>query len=553
MGPSGAKGAVPLPAVPTAPRTDVHLARISQPASAGPQDSKDSASSLEAAKTAARSLSVRDPGVRSARLDSLYDGTAADGSRPIEVPGAAAQGRSAAALAPGPVAEAAVSIESFSLPTPVHAIARSKTARQALLATGIFKFGMEALNVSMPLVALTYFGSAVWMATMAAAWGASMTLGSSIGGGLVDRKPVQKVLAGAMAAQFVLVSAMIGVMLAGVTTPLALLPLYAASGATMGVILTARDTIPSRILGRKHSVLSAFNATTHLSYEVAGTLAPLLVGLLVQRFGLVAGLFIHPPAYLLAAIIFYRLKLDPAKAPRVSESTQTAQTPRRGLRGILSDVRKGAKVILGTSEFRWLGFMLLLPMVIHRVVDQMFIPFFATAVLGAAQRSAWMISASNFGELAGAVLLLRTLMDPEARKPTPYRWGKLMAAGLLAVWGFAVTGSLFAVLPMIFAMSMTWAANDLNMTAYFQSRLPAESAGKAVGFLMALELATIMAASYLLGFVFDYAPAGWAFPILAAVVTLLAGAFLKGRARVKADYLKSHPAPAPAPAATLVQ
>ena len=476
---------------------------------------------------------------RAQSLGSVYDGQGG--------------ARSQAAVAAGPYEPA--SSKALPLAKPQPEISRfqklakrfdfiqNPPARKALLATGIFKFGMEALNITMPLIALTYFGSAVWMATMAVTWGSAMTLSSMLSGGLIDRKPVNKVLAAAMVTQAGLVAGIIGLFMAGIASPLMVLPLYAAAGATMGIVVTARDCIPARILGRDHGLLGRFNATTHIVYEIAGTIAPLLVGLLIHQFGLTAALFIHPPAYLLAALVFGRMELGRIRSggtgANASSDAQPAPAPAGGFKGLIKrtagDIKAGAKFIFGSQEFRWLGFMLLGPMVVHRVVEQIVMPVFVKTVLGSAEKAAWIVSGSNFGEFLGALLLLKVMMgSQQGKRPSRFRWIPLMALGTLGTWSLISGGSLYMVIPAIFAMSLTWAANDINMTSYFQSRLPSEHAGKAIGFLMAAEFGVIMASSYLLGLMFDLFPAKWAFLAINLALTALAFMFYKGRAKLEA-------------------
>jgi hypothetical protein len=418
---------------------------------------------------------------------------------------------------------------------PAEAAARQKNARRALLATGIYKVGMEALAVSMPLIALTVFGSAVWMATMAAAWGASMTVASMFAGGLIDRKPVQKVIAGALVGQAVAGAAILGALALGVANPWLILPLYAVAGLTQGVVLTARDTIPARLLGRDQAVLSKFNAKTHVVYEVAGTIAPLLVGLLISQVSVIAGLVLLPPAQLLSAYFFSKLKLD-AKMDVADAAPASQRGVKNAIKRVVSDIREGARLILGTREFRWLGFMLLGPMVVHRVYEQIVVPIFTKGILGDPSKSGLIVSASNFGELLGALLLLRVLMNAHGNKKSasPFRWIRFMALGTLAVWALSGGLSLPLIMVAIGVMSTTWAANDISMTSYFQSRLPNESAGKAVGFLMAAELATIMGLSYLLGFIFDFLPIGGGLVGVSVALTVLAAFFWRGYAKLKA-------------------
>ncbi|HAH07082.1 MAG TPA: hypothetical protein DCM05_11285 [Elusimicrobia bacterium] len=411
-----------------------------------------------------------------------------------------------------------------------------RNARLALTATGVFKIGMEALNIAMPLLALTYFGSAVWMATMAVTWGASMTIASLFAGGAIDRTPVNKVISIAMGMQFLSVAAIIGLLLSGAASPFLMLPLHAVSGLAMGVITTARDCIPARLLGRDHGALSKFNSKTHIIYEIAGTLAPLAVGLLIAKIGLVAGLFIHPPAYLLAAFLFWKMDLGaPPADPSIEKKPWTWGRLLEPFKRVVSDVRQGARVMSSTKELRWLGFMILGPMVVHRVVEQIMVPVFTKLILGNPSKSAFIVSGSNFGELLGAALLLSTLTAAQKQnlKPSRYRWVPWMALGTLGVWSLSMPWGLALAVPLFFLMSLSWTANDISLTSYFQSRLPKESAGKTVGFLMAAELGLIGIFSYLLGLLFDFLPVGIGMLAANAAMTVLAYFFWKGQKKLR--------------------
>ncbi|MBI5623554.1 MAG: MFS transporter [Elusimicrobia bacterium] len=435
-------------------------------------------------------------------------------------------------------------------------------AKRSLVGTGVFKVGMEALGVSMPMIALTMFGSAVWMANMAVTWGLSMTMASMLAGGWMDRKPVHKVMAKAMVVQAVAVAAIMGLFLAGLGSPLLIVPLYAVAGASMGVVVTGRNLLPAKVLGNDHASLGKFNAVTHLVYEVAGTISPLLVGLLISKVGLVAGLFLHPPAYLLAAWLFSRLPLEDSAAPSragvpASRSgdwrswiTEGASALWHLAKDAALDVRAGYGVMWKDRAFRWIGVMLLGPMIVHRVFESMLVPFFVKTFLGAPERVAWVVSGSNFGELLGALLLIKTMTSLAGGKPSsPSRWVRPMAFGTLATWALAATGNLWAIIPLVLVMSVTWAANDINLTSYLQSRLPEGSEGKAMGFLMAAELAAILGISYILGFMFDAISPMASLVVVNVAATVLAVVFWRGKKHLK----DSTDAPAksgpPAPAA----
>jgi hypothetical protein len=501
------------------------------------------ADSIQAASSQDLSAGLEAVEGRSAELAKAYDGVTAAAYQPADPVEA---GPSV------PQAQAQVLGQSQGLTSFVSRLLPSSkpekaAAKRSFVATGVFKVGMEALGVSMPMIALTLFGSAVWLANMAVTWGLSMTVASMLAGGWMDRKPVHKVMAKAMVVQAVAVGAILGLFLTGLGTPWIILPLYAVAGASMGVVVTGRNLLPAKILGSDHASLGRFNAVTHLVYEVAGTVAPLLVGLIIGKLGLVAGLFLHPPAYLLAAWLFSRLPLGEA-AP-ASVQGRVSVLPSRGLsawlkeggaslwrlaRNAVSDVKAGYGVMWKDPRFRWIGIMLLGPMIVHRVFEQMVVPFFIKTFLNAPESSAFVVSGSNFGELLGALLLIKTMTSLADKKPaSPYRWVKPMALGTLATWSLMLTGSLWMIIPLVAAMSLTWAANDINLTSYLQSRLPDGVEGKAMGFLMAAELAAILGISYVLGFLFDIAAPMTSIVVVNIGATGLAALFWRGRKRLK--------------------
>jgi len=468
-------------------------------------------------------------------LDALFDGAAAGGTGLSGVRAETSPSASPAGLSPA----SKFSPGRAGTPAPAPSdgegrfgFLKKPSVGKALAATASFKVSMEALAITVPLLALEVFGSATWLATMAVAWGSMMTLSSLLAGGRLDRTSVSRVLSGALLAQAVLVGVMAGLFITGTATPWNILPLHALSGAAMGVILTGRDTLPSRLLGRDLGMLGKFNSTVHLVYEVAGTIAPLLIGLLITGPGLKYALLLHPPAALLAAVMFFTVKLLPPSA-RAAPAAKKPHQPL--LRRIVSDVKQGSRFFTQSPAFAWLGFMLLMPMVVHRVFEQMVVPVFVKLVLHAPQASAWIVSSSNFGELLGALLLLKYMLEPAGKKgKSAFRFMRLMALGTLAVWSLTMSGSLWLIIPLVFLMSLSWAANDLSMTAFFQSKLPEESAGKAIGFLMAAELGVIMLLNYLLGVMFDFVPVMWGVLAVNIACTVLAYFFWKGKSKLKA-------------------
>jgi len=413
------------------------------------------------------------------------------------------------------------------LPAPVPELdpETNQTLRWYLAGTGTFKLGMEALGVSVPVIALTVFGQVKWAAVLGVGWGLSMIVFSSLAGGLLDRKSPAKVISWAMGLEAATISVFLGLLavdkflpaLAGfqLASPYALLALYSLAGGFLGVADTARQVIPSEIIGADERQLKLFNAKTHMAYEVAGVAGALLTGLIISTFGLLPALLMHPPAYLLAAFLFSRIRMGVRKPPAkdADAAAEEAHSRARGagpgflpepLRRALGDLKAGAAVIFSRKLFLWGTFALAAPLVIHRLLEGLLIPVAATTFLGNPAAAAWIVGASNFGELLGATLLMRAMVKAkEGKRFRTAFWVKLMALGILGLWSLNYAPTLLVILPMVAFCSMTWAASDLSLRSKLQNAFPDRYRGRAFGFLGAVAFALVLATSLGLGVLMD--------------------------------------------------
>lgn len=428
------------------------------------------------------------------------------------------------------------------LPPPA---ARPEALRKAMLGTAFYKFGMESLSIAMPLIILNFFGGATLMVTAAAVWTLSMTATTMGSGGLIDRAPVQKVMGGALLAEAAAVSGIIALLTLGTPQLGVLLPLYALAGAAQGVAVTAQDTFPVLLMGKDEDGLKSFNANIYLSYQGAGILAPVLVGTLIGLFGVVAGLAVTPPAFVLSAWAYSRMKIDPAAEEELPESPSLRTLLREGL----AELKEGARIMMDDRERRWLGVMLVGPMLLHRIVKLMMAPLFAKSVLHASAYSAWISGLSNLGELAGATLLLSPALSKAlARNASSLSWIRVMALATLGIWAFA-SGTLWSVLPAIFLMGLSYATNKVSVTSHLQSRLPGASEGKAIAFLDAVGLGVLMFAGVLFGALFDLLAPAQGLVAAAAVLSVLSLVFYAAYLRLRSfRSTGSLPAAEPSPA-----
>ena len=375
----------------------------------------------------------------------------------------------------------------------------SRNVRRMMIGTAVMKSGMETITLSVPLLALTAFGGISAVAGLVVIYGLSQAVFAAMSSGLADRFSARKVLAGAVAAQAVLVATLIAVGAAGALSMGTLIPLYLLIGGVTGVIETTRHSIPALLLGQDEAALKKYNATLHIAYESAGVAGALTAGALIAFVGPLWSLAIQPPAFALAAWFFLRVRHPiPTDAP-----TPTGGISKR-IGDYFRDVRAGAKMVLGDSRMRWIALAFVLPQIVHRVFENLLIPVFAKTVLENPSASAWLLTASNAGELAGAAVLLKLA----SRFPGSSGWVKWGALGLTLTWALAFSHSLPILLPLILISSLSWAASDLSLRSEVQRSISEKDQPRAISFLYGAFVIGSALASLALGGLFGALSAG---------------------------------------------
>lgn len=393
-----------------------------------------------------------------------------------------------------------------------------------MLGTAVMKSGMETITLSVPMLALTAFGGISAVAGLVVVYGLSQAVFAGAAGGLADRFSARKVLAGAVLTQAGLVATLIGLGAAGALTMGTMVPLYLLIGGVTGVIETTRHSIPALLLGRDEKALTTYNAKLHMWYESAGVAGALTAGALIGLIGPLWSLAIQPPAYALAAWYFWRVAhpAPPAKAP--SSSGVGAK-----VKAYFGDLKAGARLVLGDGRLRWVALAFVLPQIVHRVFENLLIPVFAKKVLENPPASAWLLTASNAGELAGAALLLRLA----TRFPSVNGWVRWGALGLLLTWTLAFSHSLPILLPLILLSSLTWSASDLSLRSEVQRSIGEREQPRALAFLYGAFVIGSALASLALGALLDGLGASSALFWICGGFTALALAVLLASRRLK--------------------
>lgn len=393
----------------------------------------------------------------------------------------------------------------------------AKNVRRMMIGTSVMKSGMETITLSVPLLALTAFGGISAVAGLIVVYGLSQAVFAGTTSGLAKRFSARKVLAGAVAAQAGLVATLIAVGAAGALSMGTLIPLYLLIGGMTGVIETARHSIAALLLGQDRAALKQYNARLHIAYESAGVAGALTAGALIWFAGPLWSLLIQPPAYALAAWYFWHVS-HPAPTTSAALGFRRSGVIGSKIREYFGDLKAGAKLVLGERRMRWIALVFVLPQIVHRVFENLLIPVFAKKVLENPSASAWLLTASNAGELAGAAVLL-TLAS---RFPYSRGWVKWGALGLLLIWTLAFSHSLPILLPLILLSSLAWAASDLSLRSEVQRSVAEKDQPRAISFLYGAYVLSSSAASFALGGLMDALGMGPALYWICGGVTALA-------------------------------
>ena len=261
---------------------------------------------------------------------------------------------------------------------------------------------------------------------------------------------------------------------------------------------------------------------------MAGVAGALSAAALITLAGPLWALALHPPAYLLGAWLFRRVRL-PEKTSLAPPGFTLASALRERLREYVRGVKEGARLVLGDARLRWVAVALVLPQILHRLFEGLVMPVYAKKVLLDPGAAGFLLTASCLGELIGAALLLRYAAKIKA--PT---WVRRGAAAVVLVWALAFTHSLPLILPVILVMSMTWSAGDLSLRSEVQSAVSEKDQPRATSFLYSLLVLGSAAASFALGALFDGLALAPALYGVFALFTVLAAAVFYASRRLSA-------------------
>ncbi|KAI9178839.1 hypothetical protein H9P43_005501 [Blastocladiella emersonii ATCC 22665] len=360
-----------------------------------------------------------------------------------------------------------------------------------------YKFALETMTGCMSSIVLNRY-----KVSPAATWGtvvsvnyAAQSVGSLLVSPLIKRWPTSRVLASSILL-FGLLVAIIPILeattgggatgfgdeknyQAGSWDPFFVAIMFPIVGVFHGIIELIRRVIPRDIVGSDPTKLKKMDSTVHIFYEVAGTTGALLSKYWISYFNYAYSLALIPIAFTGAALIWSQIKdatseayEGPSKTKRVSGNmfTEVAAI----FKAFFYSVWVGLKLVCTNRSLVWLIPAYTLPLVLHRYLENVLFAHYANFALSKGSYQQLLVSGSNFGELVGA---FGVLVFTDAVK-TPIPWLRLDALTLLVAWVFPlatpfadIEAWVWFLAAMMIPVSMGWAAGDVSLVAYVQSRL----------------------------------------------------------------------------------
>jgi len=348
-----------------------------------------------------------------------------------------------------------------------------------------FKFAFESLNSSVSFLAQEKFAKSIslTMTPVLTSCFNIMQCICSIGAAqLLVRFRTNVILAfsmfcfGGLALILIIINASTGGTFTkqGDWSPWILFPIFLPMGGCLGVLELVRRVLPRDIVGENPEKLKKMDAHVHIFYEVAGTSGAFATTPLVKKLGPVYALMLIPILFTFAGIIWLRIKHNPNAPSDINRNKEIGSSQKKNIFYIyFYSVKRGAQIVFSERRFIWLIGGYVIPFVYHRFIENVIYPTFANQVLKEKSYSYILLGGSNFGELLGALGVLLVA----SRIPTPLPWVRFDAIALMTLWIFpflpvqsALTWALSA-LPLMVVLSSGWAAGDVSLVAYIQSRL----------------------------------------------------------------------------------
>lgn len=387
------------------------------------------------------------------------------------------------------------------------------------------KVGIETLNLVVPILLLTQYGTATMLgALFVAAQVAGLAAGAALSP-LIDRLGPAKTLAASATLQAAVVGVIPLTVWLGVPLALPVLfGVFALNGALTGVFDIARRSAPPAILGNDEGVLRRYNARLYIARELAAMGAVFGAGWLLHSVGALATLGVHPAAYAAAAGFFFLLTRTSRALARPSPAGGRGSKPEGDAQKGTSrwaELAAGARIVMADPALRLAALVNIPVIALHNMFHAMLAAVYATSVLGSPAMAAVLIGAWNAGELAAALFLER-----RGQKTGAAGWVRYAALAGLSGWALWAFPSIWVAAPVAFLLASATLGNEIGLNSFFQAAAPKERTAAVTGFVYSSATGAAMLVMLAMGWVFDAFGALPGFLALAAAMTATSALYL---------------------------
>lgn len=363
---------------------------------------------------------------------------------------------------------------------------KEEKRNMALYIVGLmsFKFAFESIGVSISLFVLNrldgYSNANIILSNLVIANGLSQSIGSAMSGGLLNRFLPNRLMATGvtlftlMGLFYNLAETITGGTInnKGYWNPWIIFPIYILMGLCVGILETCRRTISASIVGVDTNKLKVMDATVHIFYEIGGTIGAFISTLLIQSLNYVYSTGVVLIFFIISIICYSLISLQHEIINEKQDKGFDNLTCFVLIKSWIDSLKLGTKIVFSGRKFIWLIPCYILPLVIHRLFENVIFPYYAKNILKDGSFTGILLAASNFGELIGAFLVLKLVNY--IKSPIP--WIRIDSLMMYLMWTLVYIGDnknpwigVGIIIPLIIPISFGWAAGDVSLLAHIQS------------------------------------------------------------------------------------
>jgi hypothetical protein len=253
-------------------------------------------------------------------------------------------------------------------------------------------------------------------------------------------------------------------------------------GVFWGMVELMRRVIPAEIVGGNAIKLRRMDGIVHLCYEITGTLGSFMATITLSYLGWGYSLALMPIGFIIAACSWIFIQPSESKLKQLEEIKKERESKKGSVVSELGSVFYaffhsvwiGARLVCTQRALVWLIPAYSIALVHHRYLENTFFAFYAKSELKNSDLQSILVGGSNFGELLGAIFVV--LFARSIKTPIPFlRADALLIAFVWIICLLPVESNTLAfawkLAPIASVISLGWAAGDISLAAYIQSRL----------------------------------------------------------------------------------